>query len=106
MTKSKIYFNPDGVGAEVFLGPLEAKIMEILWEKNYLSVKQVHFSFAETERPAYTTVMTIMNRLADKEVLTKTKKGRQYLYSPILDKKKFISNKLNTINKSLKQFKK
>ncbi len=105
MMGSKFYFNPKGNGLEVFLGPTEAKLMEIAFEEKNLTVKRAGFLMGENSTLAYTTVMTILNRLAEKGLLKRTKDGKSCIYSPIESKKKFIIGKLKTINNSLKQFK-
>lgn len=105
MSQAGFYFNPNGQGLEVFLGPTEAKLMELAWEKNNLTVKKALF-FMEGERtPAYTTVMTILGRLADKGLLKRTKIGRSFEYEPAISKDDYLKLRCRAINKSLKQFK-
>lgn len=65
------------------LGPLEAEIMRALWRaKRPLSVRDVldRLNRGRGQQLAYTTVMTVMSRLADKEVLRRRSKGRAFLY--------------------------
>ena len=57
--------------------------MEALWATSTpLSVREVLEELNRSRRPplAYTTVMTVMARLAEKEVLTRVKDGRGYRY--------------------------
>lgn len=67
---------------EKFLGELELTIMEILWERNPATVREVREVLAEERELAYTTVMTVMSRLADKGLLSRKKEGRAYVYWP------------------------
>ena len=61
------------------LGPLEHRVMETVWLRGEVSVKDVHGDF---DGPAaYTTVMTTMDRLYKKGLLARRKLGRAYLYS-------------------------
>jgi predicted transcriptional regulator len=65
------------------LGPLEAEVMQVMWAAHRpLGVRAVLGSLNEQrETPlAYTTVMTVMSRLADKEILRRELNGRGYLY--------------------------
>lgn len=65
------------------LGPLEAEVMAVLWEASQpLSVRVVLDRLNTGRKPqlAYTTVMTVMGRLAEKEVLRLVKDGRGYVY--------------------------
>jgi predicted transcriptional regulator len=67
------------------LGPLEAEVMEVMWAAGApLSVRAVLDELNGRRRQplAYTTVMTVMARLAEKDVLHRTKDGRGYLYEP------------------------
>jgi predicted transcriptional regulator len=64
-------------------GPLEAEVMDAIWSAAApLAVRQVvdQLNGARSEPLAYTTVMTVMSRLAEKGVLTRSKVGRGYLY--------------------------
>lgn len=103
MSLTGFYFNPNGEGLEVFLGPTEAKLMEIAWEKKHLTVKKALF-FIEGA-PAYTTVMTILGRLAEKGLLKRTKRGRSFEYEPAVSKDDYLKQRCQAISKSLKQFK-
>ena len=65
------------------LGPLEAEVMEILWAADEpMTVRQLLERINKRRKPplAYTTVMTIMSRLVEKEILSRTKQGRGYVY--------------------------
>lgn len=55
------------------LTKLELQIMDALWEKGACSVREVQQTFPERNRPAYTTVQTIVYRLERKKVLRCTK---------------------------------
>jgi predicted transcriptional regulator len=72
--------NGEGTGV---LGPLETEVMDVMWSvREPLSVRAVLERLNGNRRPplAYTTVMTVMARLADKEILVRHKDGRGYLY--------------------------
>jgi predicted transcriptional regulator len=76
--------NGEGAG---LLGPLESDIMEVLWAApEPLSVRAVLEDINIARRPplAYTTVMTVMARLADKEILVRHKDGRSYVYEAVV----------------------
>ena len=75
--------DPTGV-----LGPLEAEAMEVLWAAGVpMPVRSVLEVLNEGRRPelAYTTVMTVLSRLADKGVLTRERHGRGFCYEPAVD---------------------
>jgi predicted transcriptional regulator len=76
--------NASGVsrGLNQVLGDLEAEIMECMWEKSQASVRDVHACLLKRRDIAYTTVMTVMSRLAEKGHLERQQEGRAYIYAP------------------------
>lgn len=63
------------------LSKLELKIMEALWNKGALSVREIQEHFPARRRPAYTTVQTIVYRLEAKNALKRTKKiGNAHIF--------------------------
>jgi predicted transcriptional regulator len=65
------------------LAPLESKIMEAVWRVGSpVSVRQVlgALNAHRSEPLAYTTVMTVMNRLVAKNVLRRRGERRSYVY--------------------------
>jgi predicted transcriptional regulator len=68
----------------VALFDLEADIMDLVWSRDWerFSVRDVHDVLGEENGLAYTTVMTTVKRLFDKELLSRSKEGRKYVYSP------------------------
>lgn len=64
-------------------GELEAAVMERMWNApEPLSVRDVMEDLQQGRPIAYTTVMTVMERLFRKGMLTRVADGRAYLYSP------------------------
>jgi predicted transcriptional regulator len=64
-------------------GPLESEIMDVVWNAaNHVSVRDVADRLNHGRKPklAYTTVMTVMSRLAEKGVLARRREGRGYVY--------------------------
>ena len=57
--------------------------MDRLWAwKRPASVREVLDDLAADRKLAYTTVMTVMDNLHRKGILTRTQNGRAYIYSP------------------------
>jgi BlaI family penicillinase repressor len=54
------------------LSKLELQIMEAFWARGPLSIRQIQESFPARERPAYTTVQTMVYRLEVKKALSRT----------------------------------
>jgi BlaI family penicillinase repressor len=62
------------------LAPFELDCMNALWPLGEASVKQVQESLMARRPRAYTTIMTILDRLEQKGIVTRRKVGRAYLY--------------------------
>jgi BlaI family transcriptional regulator, penicillinase repressor len=56
------------------LTALELKIMEALWTAGQCSVREIQETFPEAERPAYTTVQTMVYRLERKKAVRRAKR--------------------------------
>jgi len=66
------------------LAPLELDCMNTLWPLGEATVREIRDRLAERRARAYTTIMTIMDRLARKGVVERRKTGRAYVYRPRL----------------------
>ena len=65
------------------MGELEQAVMDILWNRpEPLSVRDVHELLAAERDLAYTTVMTVLDRLAKKGFVVRNLEGRAWLYRP------------------------
>lgn len=61
------------------LGKLERAVMEEVWKRKEVSVREMHVAF--DERLAYTTLMTTFDRLYRKGLLDRRKSGRAFVYA-------------------------
>lgn len=66
------------------LAPLELACMNTLWPLGEATVREIRDGLAARRARAYTTIMTIMDRLARKGVVERRKAGRAYVYRPRL----------------------
>jgi predicted transcriptional regulator len=76
---SKITRRP-GKGAEKLLGELELAIMRVTWSRPSVTVRDMYAVLNKKRPLAYTTVMTVMGRLAEKGLLVAEKSDRTYRY--------------------------
>lgn len=98
-----IRIRPEQQGLRTSLFDLEAEIMEIIWDLplGEFAVSDVHDALQTQRTIAYTTVMTTISRLFDKELLTRHKEGRRYLYRALLTRAQFISAMTQEVLNSL-----
>jgi predicted transcriptional regulator len=66
--------------------PLELECLKVLWALGEGNVRQVRQALAPNRDLAYTTVMTVLERLARKGAVTRRKAGRSFTYVPVLSR--------------------
>lgn len=69
------------------LGHLERQVLEEIWRHGETSVRDVFVSF--NEQVAYTTVMTTLDRLYKKRLLSRRKDGRAFIYAALVTREEF-----------------
>ena len=78
------------------LTPAEYEIVQILWTRNLsLSVTEVLEVLRGRKTVAYTTVMTLLHKLARKGSVRMVKKGKAYFYSPRVERSEVLSSLLS-----------
>lgn len=83
-------YHPGKPGLEKVLGSLESEVMEVIWRKGEeVCVRDVLEVLSVRRVIAYTTVMTIMGRLAEKKLLHKRKEGSAFFFKPRLTREEF-----------------
>lgn len=83
MTDASVRVSPPR-RAVLDLAPLELDCMNTLWPMGEGTVREIRDGLAPRRPRAYTTIMTIMDRLARKGVVERRKVGRAYRYRPNL----------------------
>lgn len=92
------------------IGPLERKILEILWDKKQATAREICNSLEECgDRRAYSTIRTIIKRLVKKKIIAESidPKERTFIYTPILTEEELEITIVNSvIGELLSRFKK
>ena len=66
---------------------LEMQIMEALWSSGPASVREIQESFPAKDRPAYTTVQTVVYRLEAKKAVRRVKKiGNAHIFESAISR--------------------
>ena len=70
------------------LGPLEAEILEIVWQLKIATVKNVHDRILQdpNRELAYTSVTTVLKRLTAKGWLKCSRQGRAFSWQPLISR--------------------
>ena len=64
--------------------PLELECLKALWRIGNGTVKDVRGVLTESRNLAYTTVMTVMDRLEKRGSVERRKVGRSFVYTPVI----------------------
>jgi predicted transcriptional regulator len=72
-------------------GDLQAQVMAAMWRLGEATVEQVRAALPERYRGAYTTVQTVLNRLAERGVLTRQRAGNVIEYRPAISEADHVS---------------
>ena len=69
------------------LTKLELQVMEALWSRGASSVREIQEAFPEKDRPAYTTVQTMVYRLEGKKAIRRVKKiGNAHIFEAAISR--------------------
>jgi predicted transcriptional regulator len=69
------------------LTKLELQIMEALWTRGASSVREIQEAFPDKDRPAYTTVQTMVYRLETKKAVRRVKKiGNAHIFEAVVSR--------------------
>jgi predicted transcriptional regulator len=72
-------------------GELQTQVMAALWRLGAGTVEQVRSALPARYRGAYTTVQTVLNRLAERGLLQREREGRGIVYRPAVSEAEYLS---------------
>ena len=61
-------------------GSLQAEVMRVMWRLDEATVDDVRAAQPPSRRAAYTTIQTVMNRLLDRGLLERKRRGKAFVY--------------------------
>ena len=67
----------------------ELSVMNILWSKNEATVNEIIEVMGEP-KPAYTTVLTVMQVLTRKGIVSPERRGKAHVFRPLLSREEYI----------------
>lgn len=87
------HFSPPGpmIDRRRIHGELQVQVMAVIWRLGAATVEQVRSALPPRYRGAYTTVQTVLNRLADRQLLTRHKIGNAIEYRPSISEADHVS---------------
>jgi predicted transcriptional regulator len=75
-------------------GELQAQVMAAVWRLGRATVEQVRSALPPRYRGAYNTVQTVLNRLADRKLLSRHKVGNAFEYRPRVSEAEYLSRSI------------
>ena len=75
-------------------GELQTQLMAAIWRLGAGTVEQVRSEVPPRYRGAYTTVQTVLNRLADRGLLSRHKVGNAIEYRPEITEADYLSRSI------------
>ncbi|WP_045876604.1 BlaI/MecI/CopY family transcriptional regulator [Pseudofrankia sp. DC12] len=79
-------------------GDLEAEVMDRMWARvEPATVRDILEGLKQERAIAYTTVMTVMDRLFQKGWLSRERVGRSYTYATTLTRSEYTARQLNEV---------
>ena len=79
------------------LGPLEAEIMDVVWDSGEVTVRDVHQALSADRTIAYTTVMTTLGRLADKGLLRRIEDQPAHHYTAVVSRDQYARSTVKSV---------
>jgi predicted transcriptional regulator len=76
-------------------GELQRQVMSAVWRLGNATVEQVRGALPARHRGAYTTVQTVLNRLAERDLLSRHKAGNAIEYRPRLSEAEYLSRSIS-----------
>ena len=80
----------------------ELNVMNILWSKNEATVNEIIEVMGEP-KPAYTTVLTVMQVLTRKGIVSPERRGKAHVFRPLLSREEYINGFMQETNNILFQ---
>jgi predicted transcriptional regulator len=71
------------------VGELEASVLSALWDHGELATPEVFTYVGKPRGLAYTTILTVLQRLYRKGLVSRRSEGKAHVYSPALSREQF-----------------
>lgn len=77
-----------------FRGDLQIEVMNVVWKLGECTVDDVRAEQPKRRRSAYTTIQTVLNRLVDRGLLSRSRKGRAFVYRANLNESEYLARSI------------
>lgn len=83
-------FKPHKAGLGMVLGDIERLVMDVLWRRGEATGREVLADIGKEKSLAFTTILTVMDRLLKKGLIRRVKKEGLFVYTPSMSKDEFV----------------
>ena len=80
-------------------GSLQLRVLEMLWERGESTAGDLWEAWPSAPRPAYTTVLSVLQKLHRRKLARRRKEGRAHAYSPCVDRESFRKKYLSEVRR-------
>ncbi|KRL52424.1 CopY/TcrY family copper transport repressor [Lacticaseibacillus manihotivorans] len=92
--------------ASIEMSPAEWNVMRVIWTKSQADTTTIIQALQAKRDWSQSTIKTLLRRLVEKQALTTTKVGRQFMYHPEISEQHAMQKSANTLFDSLCDMKK
>ena len=82
-------------------GSLQLRVLEMLWKRGRASAGELWEDWPEQPRPAYTTVLSALQKLYKRKVARRRKQGRAHSYTPCIDRECFHKRYVSEVRRKV-----
>jgi BlaI family transcriptional regulator, penicillinase repressor len=75
-------------------GDLQAEVMRIVWRLGEATVDDVRAAQPKRSRCAYTTIQTVLNRLVERDLLERERRGKAFAYRAAYDESELLARSI------------
>lgn len=75
------------------LGELEASVLAMLWDAGELATPEVFNRVGKPRKLAYTTILTVLQRLHRKGLVSRRDQGKAHVYAAALSREQFAERR-------------
>ncbi len=79
------------------LGALELEILNIVWEMNRVTSRDVFERMRDRRRLGQSTVLTVLRRLSNRGILNREAGGEVYVYSPAIGREELAGQMIDNV---------
>lgn len=69
--------------------------MQAVWRLGSATVDQVRDDLPSSQRSAYNTVQTVLNRLVERGLLERTRVGKSFQYTPLVSEAEYVAQSIH-----------